>query len=50
MADLYVGSPAVFRMKGLARVVFFALDFIALAILINNKTRRMIVFALSIVA
>src|SRR5579859_2621104 len=50
VADLYVGSPAVSRMKGLARVVFFALDFMALAILINNKTRRMIVFALSIVA
>jgi O-antigen ligase len=50
VADLYVGSPAVFRMKGLARVVLFGLDFMALAILINNRTRRMIVFALSIVA
>jgi O-antigen ligase len=50
VADLYIGSAAVFRMKGIARVVFFGLDFMALAILINNKTRRMIIFALSIVA
>jgi O-antigen ligase len=37
-------------MKGIARVVFFALDFMCLAILINQKTRRMIVFAISIAA
>jgi O-antigen ligase len=50
IADTYVGSPAVSRMKGIARVLFFAFDFMALAILLNNKTRRMVVFALSIVA
>jgi hypothetical protein len=50
MADLYVGIAPAFRMKGIARVVFFGLDFMVLAILINNKTRRMIIFALSIVA
>lgn len=48
IADFYVGSPAVSRVKGIARVVFFAFDFMALAILINHKTRRMVVFALSI--
>jgi hypothetical protein len=37
-------------MKGIARVVFFGLDFMLLAILINNRTRRMIIFALSIAA
>ncbi len=50
VADLYVGIGLPFRMKGMARVVFFGLDFMLLAILINNKTRRMIIFALSIVA
>lgn len=50
VADLYAGSPAENRMKGTARVVFFGLDFIALAILLNNKPRRMIIFALSIAA
>lgn len=50
VADAYLGIPAASRMKGIARVVFFILDFIALAILLNNRPRRMIVFALSIVA
>ena len=36
------------RLKGTARVIFFLLDFMALAILINNKTRRMIIFALGV--
>jgi O-antigen ligase len=35
-------------MKGTARVVFFLLDFTALAVLINDKTRRLIIFAMSI--
>jgi hypothetical protein len=48
IADLYVGSPPVNRMKGTARVVFFAFDFMALAVVINNKTRRLLIFALSI--
>ena len=50
VADVYAGSPTENRLKGTARVVFFALDFIALAILLNNKPRRMIIFALSIAA
>lgn len=49
IADFHVGSPAVSRVKGIARVVFLALDFMALAILINHKTRRTVIFALSIV-
>jgi O-antigen ligase len=46
--DLYLGSPLANSIKGIARVVFFALDFVALAILINNNTRRMVIFLLSI--
>jgi hypothetical protein len=50
VADAYNDLPAVNRMKGIARVAFFAFDFMALAILISHKTRRMIVFSLSILA
>ncbi len=50
VGDLYLGSPLQNSIKGVARVVFFAFDFMALAILINDKPRRVIVFALSIVA
>jgi hypothetical protein len=50
IADIYNGIPAFNRMKGTARVVFFILDFVALAVLINNKTRRIVIFALSIAA
>ncbi len=48
--DIYLDSPITSRAKGIARVVFFAFDFMALAIVINNKTRRIIIFAMSIVA
>jgi O-antigen ligase len=48
IADTYNGIWIVLRMKGTARVVFFILDFVALAILLNNKTRRLVIFALSI--
>ena len=48
IADVYNGSNSEVRLKGTARVIFFALDFTALAVLINNKTRRLIIFALSI--
>ncbi len=47
ISDAYNGIGAFNRAKGIARVVFFALDFMALAILINNKTRRIVIFALS---
>jgi O-antigen ligase len=50
IADIYNGIPSYGRMKGTARVVFFILDFIGLAILINNKTRKMLVFAMSLAA
>ena len=50
IADEYNGIGAFNRAKGTARVVFFCLDFMAIAILINNETRKFIVFALSIVA
>jgi O-antigen ligase len=48
IADIYNGIPSYNRMKGTARVIFFILDFIGLAILINNKTRKILVFALSL--
>jgi hypothetical protein len=48
IADEYNGIGAFNRSKGIARVVFFACDFMALAILINDKARRMVVFGLSI--
>jgi hypothetical protein len=50
VADEYNGIAPFNRAKGTARVVFFCLDFVALAILINNETRKFIVFSLSIVA
>jgi O-antigen ligase len=49
VGDFYHGSPFTSRIKGIARIVFFIVDFMALAILINNRARRMVVFALSIV-
>ena len=50
IADTYNGIPGFLRIKGTARVVFFIVDFMSLAILINNKTRRIAIFALSIAA
>ena len=50
IADTYNNIGGYNWIKGLARVAFFALDFMALAILINDKTRRLIIFALSIAA
>jgi O-antigen ligase len=50
LADEYNAMFALAREKGTARVVFFCLDFMTLAILINNETRKFIVFALSIAA
>jgi len=48
IADLYFSSPLISRLKGTARVVFFALNFATLAILVNDKTRRIAIFALSL--
>jgi hypothetical protein len=48
VGDLYLGSPLANSIKGTARVVFFTLDFITLAILTNNNTRRLVIFQLSI--
>jgi hypothetical protein len=42
--DLYVGSSVTNQLKGIARVVFLGLDFMALALLIDRKTRGIIVF------
>ena len=50
IADIYNGIPAFNRMKGTARVIFFILDFMVLAILMNNRTRKILVFALSLAA
>jgi hypothetical protein len=48
VGDLYLGVSLDNKLKGIARVVFFGMDFVILAILINKKTRGMIVFALSV--
>jgi O-antigen ligase len=48
VADIYTGSPMVNRMKGTARVVFFALNFMALASLVGNNTRRVVIFIATI--
>jgi hypothetical protein len=48
IADSYFSTFFANRLKGIARVVFFCLNFMALAILINDKTRRMVIFSLSI--
>ena len=50
IADTYVGSNFEVRSKGTARVIFFMLDFTALAVLLNGKTRRLLIFAISIAA
>jgi hypothetical protein len=47
ISDAYNGIGAFNRAKGIARVVFFIVDFMALAILLNNKTRRIVIFGLS---
>jgi len=48
IADAYNGIAMFNRAKGTARVVFFILDFVALAIFLNRKTRRILIFALSV--
>ena len=45
-----MGSNFEVRSKGTARVIFFMLDFIALAVLLNGKTRRILIFAISVAA
>jgi hypothetical protein len=46
--DIYNGNYWISRLKGVARVVFFGLDFIVLAILIDRKQRGFIAFALGL--
>lgn len=50
IADAYHDIGYFNRAKGTARVVFFILDFMALAIFLNNRTRRIVIFAMSIAA
>jgi hypothetical protein len=47
IADSYNDIALFNRAKGTSRVIFFALDFMALAVLINEKKRRIGVFSLS---
>jgi O-antigen ligase len=49
VADLYLGSSMVNSAKGIARVIFLGLDFTAVAILVNRKTRGVVVFTLGFV-
>jgi hypothetical protein len=48
IADAYNGIVLFNRAKGTARVVFFILDFVALAILLDRRTRRIVIFAVSV--
>jgi hypothetical protein len=48
IADEYNDIWWQLRAKGVARVVFFAIDFVGLAILLNNRTRRFIIFIMSL--
>jgi len=48
ISDRYNAIPMFNSSKGIARVVFFVLDFMALAIFLNRKTRRIVIFALSL--
>jgi hypothetical protein len=50
IADAYHDIGLFNRAKGTSRVIFFALDFMALAVLINQKKRRIVVFVLSYAA
>jgi hypothetical protein len=45
--DLYLGTAVASKLKGIARVVFLGIDFAALAILIDKKTRGYVVFLLA---
>jgi hypothetical protein len=45
--DLYLGTAVASKLKGIARVVFLGMDFAALAILIDRKTRGYVVFLLA---
>jgi O-antigen ligase len=47
--DVYLQSPMNDRVKGIARVLCFGLDFTTLAILINGKTRGFIAFTVGFV-
>jgi hypothetical protein len=47
VGDLYLGTSLASKLKGIARVVFLALDFATLAMLIDRKTRGFVVFFLA---
>jgi hypothetical protein len=48
ISDRYNAIPMFNSSKGIARVGFFILDFMALAIFLNRKTRRILIFVLSL--
>jgi hypothetical protein len=47
-ADSYNEISLVPHLKGVARVAFIFLDFVALAILVDNQARRLIIFAFGV--
>jgi len=50
ITDIFVNTSPIDRVKGLARVVFFALDLVCIAAIIGTSVRRTKIFALGMVA
>lgn len=50
VTDIYVGSPFSNRLKGMARVIFFAIDLAGLSALIGSSLRRIKISFLGFVA
>jgi hypothetical protein len=50
ISDLVNGSPIQSRLKGVARVLFFAMDFAVFSALIGRNTKRVVLLAVSLAA
>jgi hypothetical protein len=48
ISDLVNGSPIQSRLKGIARVLFFAMDFALFSALVGRNTKRVILLAISL--
>jgi hypothetical protein len=48
ISDLVNGSPIQSRLKGIARVLFFAMDFAVFSALIGRNTKRIVLLAVSL--
>jgi hypothetical protein len=50
LTDIFVNAAPLDRVKGLARVVFFALDLVSIAAIVGTSLRRTKIFALGMVS